>query len=46
MVDGEPDLALRVEHAAEIAPSHGEVGLCLDGFEVAGLHDGTRRKER
>lgn len=38
VVDGEPDLALGVEHAPQVAPGHGEVGPRLDGFQIARLH--------
>ena len=37
VVDGQPYLALRVEHAAQVAPGHGEVGPRLDGLQVAAL---------
>lgn len=33
----EPDLALRVEHAAQVAPGNREVGPRLDRLQVAGL---------
>lgn len=37
MVYGQPYLSLRIEHAAEIAPSNREVRTCLDRLQVAGL---------
>ncbi len=37
VVDGQPDLALSVEHAAQVAPCDGEVRSGLDGFQVASL---------
>ena len=33
----QPDLSLCVEHAAQVAPGHGEVRLRLDRFQVACL---------
>lgn len=37
MVDGQPDLALGIEHAPEVAPGHGKVWSGLNGLEVARL---------
>ena len=45
MVDGEPDLSLGVEHAAEVGPGHGKVGPRLYGFQVAGLAVRTFRSK-
>ena len=42
VVDGQPDLALRVEHAPEVAPGHGEVRPGLDGLQVASLEKPRR----
>ena len=33
----QPNLALSVEHTAQVAPGHGKVWLRLDRFQVAGL---------
>lgn len=48
MVDGEPDLALRVEHAAQVGPGDRKVGPGLNRFQVAGLggQHQIRDKER
>ena len=40
VVYGQPDLALGVEDAPEVAPGHGEVGPGLDGLQVARLMTG------
>lgn len=32
VVDGQPDLALGVEHASQVAPGHSKVGSCLNGL--------------
>lgn len=45
VMDGEPDLALSVEHAAQVAPCDGEVGTRLDGLKVASL-EATRGENR
>lgn len=37
MVYGQPYLPLGIEHTAQVAPSHCEVGLSLNGFQVARL---------
>lgn len=37
VMNGEPDLALSVKNASEVAPSDGEVGTRLDGLEVTSL---------
>lgn len=37
VVNGEPDLALGIEHTAQVAPGHGEAGLSLDGLQVTAL---------
>ena len=37
MVDGQPDLSLGVEHAAEVAPGNGEVGSSFYGFQITCL---------
>lgn len=37
MVYRQPYLSLRIEHAAEIAPSNRKVRSCLDRLQVAGL---------
>lgn len=44
VVDGQPDLALRVEHAAQVAPGDGKVGPGLDGLQVASLQGGRGRE--
>lgn len=45
VMDGEPDLALSVEHAAQVAPCDGEVGTRLDSLKVASL-EATRGESR
>lgn len=37
VVDRQPDLALGVEHAAQVAPGHGKVRPGFDGLQVACL---------
>lgn len=37
MVYGQPYLSLGIEHTAQVAPSHGKVGLSLNGFQVTSL---------
>lgn len=37
MMNGQPDLSLSIEHAAQVAPRHGEVWLSLDRLQVASL---------
>ena len=37
VVDGQPDLALGIEHTAQVAPRHCKVRAGLDGFEVTSL---------
>lgn len=37
VVDGQPDLALRIEHAAQIAPGHREIGTRFNRLKIAGL---------
>ena len=39
MVNRQPDFALGIEHAAQVAPGHGKVGARFNGFQVARLHD-------
>lgn len=34
---GQPNFSLGIEHTAQVAPSHGKVGLSLNGFQVTGL---------
>jgi len=42
VVDGQPDLALGVEHAAEVAPGHGKVRPGLNGLQIASLESPRR----
>lgn len=37
VVDGQPDLALRIEHAAQIAPGHREIGARFNRLQIAAL---------
>lgn len=37
VVYGQPDFPLSIEHAAQVAPCNGKVGLGLDGLQVTGL---------
>lgn len=37
MMNGQPDLSLSIEHAAQVAPCHGKVWLSLNCLQVASL---------
>lgn len=41
-MDRQPDLALRVKHATQIAPGDGKVGPRFDGLQIASL-EGAKR---
>ena len=53
MMNGQPDLSLGIEDAAQVGPGHGKIGPSLDGFQVASLiewwgetgRDGVERDE-
>ena len=34
-----PYLTLCIEYTAKVAPSHSEIGLCLNSFQVASLQN-------
>ena len=40
VVDGQPDLALGVEHTAQVGPGNGKVGSGLDSFQITRLERG------
>ena len=44
-MDGEPDLALGVEDAAEVGPGHGEVGPGFDRFQITSLEVQMEREQ-
>lgn len=51
VVDGQPDLPLGVEDAAQVGPGHREVGPSFYGFEIARLvedrsKDGERKGKK
>ena len=39
-MNGQPDLSLGIEDAAQVGPGHGKIGPSLDGFQVASLVEG------
>lgn len=43
-MDRQPDLALRVEHAAQVAPGHGEIGPGLYRLQVTCLENNGRER--
>jgi hypothetical protein len=43
VVDGQPDLSLGIEDAAEVAPRDRKVGPRLDGLQIASLESGNRQ---
>lgn len=45
-MDGQPYLSLGIEHTTQVAPSHGKVGLSLNGFQVTSLQLGYSENHR